>query len=98
MGEKAAIRILSRVHDKSLAAPSEDLRAADRYCPTTRTENVPGSAGALGFGFSGVGEGRGPKSETGKYTVPVLWSRAMVLAPGNVFTFCTSVYLSGLSS
>ena len=48
-----------------------------------------------GRGFSGVGAGAGPKSANGKNILCVFKSRAMVLAPGAVFTVSSTLYLSG---
>ena len=58
--------VIARISTRDLEAPLRRVSAERflaslalaRYCPTTRTENVPGSIGALGFGFAGVGSGR----------------------------------------
>src|SRR5437879_2517325 len=65
------------------------------YIPRMRIRKVPDMILPRGRGFSGVGPGAGPISANGKNILCVFKSRAMVLAPGAVFTVSSTLYLSG---
>src|SRR2546427_4841561 len=60
-----------------------------------RIRKVPDMMRPRGRRFSGVGAGAGAKSANGKNILCVFKSRAMVLAPGAVFTVSSTLYLSG---
>jgi hypothetical protein len=47
----------------------------DSYFPNTKTENVPGIIGGLGWGLPGAASGGGPNCATERYTLPVFRSR-----------------------
>jgi hypothetical protein len=75
------------------AKPEDPLKGI--YMPKIRTRNVPGKMLPRGRGFSAVGGGGGPRSANGRNILCVFKSRAMVLAPGSVFTVSSTLYLSG---
>src|SRR4051812_40153937 len=88
-------------------APSPSLAVmhrADRHCglmmmnhPATMGPCGPRPRPAAGGGASGAGGGAGPRSGWKRYALCVVGSTAMVLAPANVATVATTVYLSGES-
>src|SRR5882757_3170114 len=59
--------------------------------PKTRTRKVPGMSAPRE-----PGDGAGPRSDNGKNIRLVFRSRAMLRAPGEVFTVSSKLYLSAI--